>query len=244
MEAATSCAPSSSRSPTCAPRPPTAPGAGQPGAAVLAGKPGRAAHQPGELPGRSARPASGMTAREKDSHAATGGGPGGAADAGERNLAPATAVRRTGAGIGRPARGRVAPARERPRPRGGRGHLHRRHRGGEGHAARRAHPVDRRARNAAGRGLRRRRSRCPACAASCWPRHPGRPAAGDLRARRAGLRARHGAAHRPGDRPGGRRHGDAARRAARKVRLEIEPLPPVLTPREAHARAKLSCCRR
>ena len=32
-----------------------------------------------------------MTAREKDFDAATGGGPGGAADAGERNLAPATA---------------------------------------------------------------------------------------------------------------------------------------------------------
>ena len=32
-----------------------------------------------------------MTARDKEFVAATGGGPGGAADAGERNLAPATA---------------------------------------------------------------------------------------------------------------------------------------------------------
>jgi xanthine dehydrogenase large subunit len=34
-----------------------------------------------------------------------------------------------------------------------------------------------------------------------------------------------------------------ARRAARKVKLDIEPLPAVLTPRDAHAASKAMCCR-
>ena len=50
-----------------------------------------------------------MNSRDKEFEASTGGGPGGAADAGERNIAPATRSPHAPAS-GRPGIGRVAPA--------------------------------------------------------------------------------------------------------------------------------------
>jgi xanthine dehydrogenase large subunit len=125
----------------------------------------------------------------------------------------------------------------------GRRALHRRPARGEGHAVCRAHPLHRGPRHAATAWMPAPPWPCPACAAWCWRRHARRPAAGRLCARRA--RVRTGTVQHIGQ-VIGLVVADTvmqARRAARAVKLDITPLPAMLTV-QAGAGRKATCCRR
>ena len=152
---------------------------------------------------------------------------------------PATAQRRahaSGARVGVSRAARVgAPARRR------RGDLHRRHARARRHAARRARPVAGRARRACSAHRPRRAcARCPAWS-RCFTAHghprrqrlrPDRPRRPDPRRRRSCSTSASRCS------PWSPTTHDAARRAARQAQdvSTIEPLPPILTPQEAHAR--------
>ena len=203
---------------------------------------GAARHQPGAASGL--RGAHGMNARDKRIHARPpAADPAAPADAGERNLAPGHAVAAR-AGRTRPADGRArartkarAPRWRAPRPTSTTCPRC-------GHAARGADPLDRGARHAARRRRARGAGHAGRARRGARARHSRRPDAGHLRARRADLRARHGAAHRPGDRPGGGRHGDAgAPRGAQGASSTSSPCPPCSTCARP-MRRKATCCRR